>query len=480
MKRIIIALCMLYLFGGNLSAKVVLPQILSDHAVLQQQTEVKLWGKAVPNTTVNVTPSWNNQTITAQSDNEGRWQVSIQTPAADFTPYSIEFSDGEITRIQNILIGEVWFCSGQSNMEMPLNGFWNCPIEHANETIATSGEWNAIRMATIPKTGALTPQEHVAGSWKESNPFNAPYFSATAFNFARMLHRVLRVPVGIISCAWGGSRVEGWLPREVVEGFRDVDLKKEIKKPEKGKEWDYYTPTVMYNGMLKPLQRYTIRGFLWYQGESNIFNYQLYAPMMTAMVQLWRNVWEAPDMPFYYVQIAPHKYGNSRNINSALLQEAQMKALKTIPNSGMIPTIDVGDEFCIHPPQKNVVGLRLANLALTKTYGLHKLPSTGPMMTKVEYSGNKAIVTLDNAPYGLAPGNCELEGFEIAGADKKFYPAKARIAGRTRNVEVWSDQVTQPVAVRYAFRNYVDHITLRNTLGIAAFPFRTDTWDDVK
>lgn len=244
MKRIIIALCMLYLFGGNLSAKVVLPQILSDHAVLQQQTEVKLWGKAVPNTTVNVTPSWNNQTITAQSDNEGRWQVSIQTPAADFTPYSIEFSDGEITRIQNILIGEVWFCSGQSNMEMPLNGFWNCPIEHANETIATSGEWNAIRMATIPKTGALTPQEHVAGSWKESNPFNAPYFSATAFNFARMLHRVLRVPVGIISCAWGGSRVEGWLPREVVEGFRDVDLKKEIKKPEKGKEWDYYTPTV--------------------------------------------------------------------------------------------------------------------------------------------------------------------------------------------------------------------------------------------
>lgn len=183
---------------------------------------------------------------------------------------------------------------------------------------------------------------------------------------------------------------------------------------------------------------------------------------------------------FYYVQIAPHKYGNSRNINSALLQEAQMKALQTIPNSGMIPTIDVGDEFCIHPPQKNVVGLRLANLALTKTYGLHKFPSTGPMMTKVEYSKNKAIVTLDNAPSGLAPGSCELEGFEIAGADKKFYPAKARIAGRTRNVEVWSDQVAQPVAVRYAFRNYVGNITLRNTLGIAAFPFRTDTWDDVK
>lgn len=480
MKRIIIALCMLYLFGGNLSAKVVLPQILSDHAVLQQQTEVKLWGKAVPNTTVNVTPSWNNQTITAQSDNEGRWQVSIQTPAADFTPYSIEFSDGEITRIQNILIGEVWFCSGQSNMEMPLNGFWNCPIEHANETIATSGEWNAIRMATIPKTGALTPQEHVAGSWKESNPFNAPYFSATAFNFARMLHRVLRVPVGIISCAWGGSRVEGWLPREVVEGFRDVDLKKEIKKPEKGKEWDYYTPTVMYNGMLKPLQRYTIRGFLWYQGESNIFNYQFYAPMMTAMVQLWRNVWEAPDMPFYYVQIAPYKYENSRNTGAALLREAQVEALKTIPNSGIVPTTDIGDEFCIHPPQKDVVGLRLATLALTKTYGIRRLPSNGPMMTKVDYADKKAIVTFDNAPAGLFPTFSELEGFEIAGADKKFYPAKAKIVGRTNTVEVWSEEVAQPIAVRYAFRNYVGNITLRNTFGLSAFPFRTDTWDDVK
>ena len=138
--------------------------------------------------------------------------------------------------------------------------------------------------------------------------------------------------------------------------------------------------------MLLPVKNYTARGFLWYQGESNLFNYQIYAPMMTAMVQLWRNVWEAPDMPFYYVQIAPHKYGNSRNINSALLQEAQMKALQTIPNSGMIPTIDVGDEFCIHPPQKNVVGLRLANLALTKTYGLHKFPSTGPMMTCLLYT----------------------------------------------------------------------------------------------
>ena len=425
MKRIIIALCMLYLFGGNLSAKVVLPQILSDHAVLQQQTEVKLWGKAVPNTTVNVTPSWNNQTITAQSDNEGRWQVSIQTPAADFTPYSIEFSDGEITRIQNILIGEVWFCSGQSNMEMPLNGFWNCPIEHANETIATSGEWNAIRMATIPKTGALTPQEHVAGSWKESNPFNAPYFSATAFNFARMLHRVLRVPVGIISCAWGGSRVEGWLPREVVEGFRDVDLKKEIKKPEKGKEWDYYTPTVMYNGMLKPLQRYTIRGFLWYQGESNVGKEKTYVERLRIMAELWRKEWGKRELPFYLVEIEE-------------------------------------------------VGKRLAYLALNKTYQYGSIACEYPSYWNMSIQSDTVELTFHHADEGLSPWK-DIKGFEIAGADKVFYPAVAVLVPEKKTIRVHSDKVKHPVAVRYCFHNFQPG-NLKNHRGMPVIPFRTDHW----
>ena len=475
MKRIIIALCMLYLFGGNLSAKVVLPQILSDHAVLQQQTEVKLWGKAVPNTTVNVTPSWNNQTITAQSDNEGRWQVSIQTPAADFTPYSIEFSDGEITRIQNILIGEVWFCSGQSNMEMPLNGFWNCPIEHANETIATSGEWNAIRMATIPKTGALTPQEHVAGSWKESNPFNAPYFSATAFNFARMLHRVLRVPVGIISCAWGGSRVEGWLPREVVEGFRDVDLKKEIKKPEKGKEWDYYTPTVMYNGMLKPLQRYTIRGFLWYQGESNVGKEKTYVERLRIMAELWRKEWGKGELPFYLVEIAPYDYGEG--ISGALLREAQFQASSLIPNSGMVCTNDLVyayEKSQIHPCQKEEVGKRLAYLALNKTYQYGSIACEYPSYWNMSIQSDTVELTFHHADEGLSPWK-DIKGFEIAGADKVFYPAVAVLVPEEKTIRVHSDKVKHPVAVRYCFHNFQPG-NLKNHRGMPVIPFRTDHW----
>ena len=300
--------------------------------------------------------------------------------------------------------------------------------------------------------------------------------SAAGYFFARQLTETLHLPVGLVINSWGGSRIEAWMTEEALASVEGADIEA-AKNPKLDTNSRLQC---LYNIMLLPVKNYTARGFLWYQGESNLFNYQIYAPMMTAMVQLWRNVWEAPDMPFYYVQIAPYKYENSSNTGAALLREAQMEALKTIPNSGMIPTTDIGDEFCIHPSPKDVVGPRLATLALTKTYGLHKFPSTGPMMTKVEYSKNKAIVTLDNAPSGLAPGSCELEGFEIAGADKKFYPAKAKIIGRTNTVEVSSEEVAQPVAVRYAFRNYVGNITLRNTFGLSAFPFRTDTWDDVK
>ena len=361
---------------------------------------------------------------------------------------------------------------------MTMKGNMGQPIDHSLETLLNAGNYrDRIRFITVPRTKGVKERTDFEGAkWEVSSPETTMDCSAAGYFFARQLTETLHLPVGLVINSWGGSRIEAWMTEETLASVKGANIEA-AKNPKLDTNSRLQC---LYNIMLLPVKNYTARGFLWYQGESNLFNYQIYAPMMTAMVQLWRNVWETPDMPFYYVQIAPHKYGNSRNINSALLQEAQMKALQTIPNSGMIPTIDVGDEFCIHPPQKNVVGLRLANLALTKTYGLHKFPSTGPMMTKVEYSKNKAIVTLDNAPSGLAPGNCELEGFEIAGADKKFYPAKARIAGRTRNVEVWSDQVAQPVAVRYAFRNYVGNITLRNTLGIAAFPFRTDTWDDVK
>lgn len=475
MKIIIILLCWLYLFGSNLSAKVVLPEILSNYAVLQQQTEVNLWGKASPKTVVSVTPSWNNRTITVRSDAEGKWQVKIQTPVASFTPYSIEFSDGEVTRIQNILIGEVWFCSGQSNMEMPLNGFWNCPVENANEIIATSGEWNTIRMATIPKTAALTPQEHVAGAWKESNPFNTPYFSATAFSFAKMLNRVLRVPIGIISCAWGGSKVEGWLPREVVEGYQDMDLEKEIKIPQKGKEWNYYTPTVMYNGMLKPLQRYTICGFLWYQGESNVGREKNYIERLRTMVKLWRKEWGQGELPFYLVEIAPYDYGEG--ISGALFREAQFQAVSLIPKSGMVCTNDLVygyEKPQIHPCQKEEVGKRLAYLALNKTYHYRSIACEYPSYRSMTIQNGSVELTFNHADEGLSPWN-DIEGFEIAGADKVFHPAVAVLVPEKKTVNVHSDKVKNPIAVRYCFHNFQPG-NLKNHRGMPVIPFRTDHW----
>ncbi|MDO4180008.1 MAG: sialate O-acetylesterase [Bacteroidales bacterium] len=474
MKRFI-GLCLLVLLSKTLSAKVVLPDILSDYAVLQQQTEVRLWGKSTPNSLIHITPSWNNRTVTTRSDAEGKWQARVNTPTAGFTPYSIDFFDGDTTRIQHILIGEVWFCSGQSNMEMPLNGFWNCPVENANETIATSGEWTGIRMATIPKTGAPVPQENVAGCWKESNPFNAPYFSATAFSFARMLSRVLQIPVGIISCAWGGSRVEGWLPEEIVKTYPDVDLGKEIKTPEEGEEWNYHTPTIMYNGMLKPLQSYTIRGFLWYQGESNVGKETTYAERLRTMVELWRKEWNQGELPFYLVEIAPYDYGEG--IGGALLREAQSRAAALIPNSGMVCTNDLAYPYekpQIHPCQKEEVGKRLAYLALNKTYNYWSIACDYPTYRSMSIQKDTVELTFDHADEGFSPWT-GIEGFEVAGEDRIFHPAEASLDTGKKTIRVCSDKVKHPAAVRYCFRNFQPG-NLKNHRGMPVVPFRTDQW----
>ena len=246
---------------------------------------------------MSVRVSWSDRVYTVKSDASGKWLAKVQTPAATYEAQSITFSDGEETQLRNILIGEVWFCSGQSNMEMPLNGFWNCPIEGANETIATASQWKGIRVATVEKNGQLKPVETCKGSWKVSNPENAPMFSATAFHFAMMMNRVLDVPIGIINCSWGGTTVEGWLPESIVKNYPDIDLKRDIRKEEPHDWWHYLSPVIMYNGMLKPLQNYTIKGFLWYQGESNV-GHPDYAERLKTMVDLWRSEWGLANCRF--------------------------------------------------------------------------------------------------------------------------------------------------------------------------------------
>lgn len=473
MKKQIIAACLLMMQTASWG-KVVLPEILSDNMVLQQQTEVKLWGKAKANAQVSIRPSWDNRTYTATSDKDGKWIAKVQTPQASYNAYSITFSDGETTQLNNILIGEVWFCSGQSNMEMPLAGFWNCPVAGANETIATSAQWKGIRVATIEKNGQVEPVDNCKGSWKVSCPENAPAFSATGFHFAMMMNQVLDIPIGIINSSWGGSTVEGWLPRDIVAQYPDINLERDIRKEEGHDWWHYMSPTLMYNGMIKPLQNYTIKGFLWYQGESNVGKHKTYAERLKTMVELWRKEWELGELPFYYVEIAP--YGSSENYYSALLREAQFNAQKIIPNSGMISTNDLVEnyeQYNIHPKDKSNVGKRLAYMALSKTYQIKGIEAVGPVYKSMEIKDGAALLSFDNAGGGFNRMT-DIQGFEIAGEDKVFYPAKAELNGG--QIKVSSDKVPTPAAVRYGFRDFKPG-NVANIRELPLYPFRTDNWE---
>ncbi len=464
---------LLVCIGLGMSARIALPDILSDYMVLQQHTQVKFWGTATPGSAVSVSPGWSTQATayTTESDGEGRWMILIPTPEASYQTHRITISDetSSVT-LNHILIGEVWFCSGQSNMEMPLNGFFNCPISGANHTIATAGNHPAIRFATIPKTAALTPQESCAGKWVENNPANAQWFSATAYHFATLLQSVLNVPVGIIHCSWGGSTVEGWLPEKILAQYPDVDLSQAGSK--EGTEW--LQPMIMYNGMLKPLQNYTVRGFLWYQGESNVGRHDTYAERLATMVSLWREEWELGELPFYFVEIAPYEYGPGDW--GAYLREAQFRAQTLIPNSGMISTNDLVESFesyNIHPRNKTEIGRRLAYMALSETYDVQGIRSGGPSYRSMDIQGDSILLHFDRAEEGFSRMQ-EITGFEIAGEDRIFYPAGAEV-NWNREIIVSSPQVSKPVAVRYGFHNYLPG-NIADHRGLPLYPFRTDNW----
>ena len=316
MKKHFLLLILSLLFLPIAQGKVKLPAMMGDHMVLQQNSSVKLW------------------------------LVKVDTPEGGYTPYSITISDGTPVTLSDILIGEVWICSGQSNMEMRMMGNAAQPIDHSLETLLNSGNYrDRIRFITVPRTNDTERRtDFEKRKWEVSSPETSIDCSAAAYFFARQLTESLHLPVGLVINSWGGSAIEAWMDEPTLKTVEGMNIEA-AKNPKRGV---HQRLECLYNSMLWPVKNFTARGFLWYQGESNISNYQFYAPMMTAMVQLWRNVWEAPDMPFYYVQIAPHKYKDSRDTGAALLREAQMEALKTIPNSGMVPTTDIGDEFCIH------------------------------------------------------------------------------------------------------------------------------------
>lgn len=472
LKRIIVFLLFAVVMA-TAEAKIKLPQIISDNMVLQQLTDVKLWGKAEPYAKVTVRPSWTKKKYVCDSDSAGNWLVRVATPAAGYEPRTITFSDGEKISVKNVLIGEVWFCSGQSNMEMPVHGFSNCPLMDANETVATANRYKGkLRTVKIGKGTPVTPQDTCTGKWDECTPETAFWFTAVGFHFAASIHAALDVPVGIINSSWGGSTVEGWLDRETLETYPDVDL----SAAGNPKVHPMYQPMIMYNGMIKPLVNYTIRGFLWYQGESNVPRYETYAARQADMVKLWRKEWGLGNLPFYYVEIAPYGYSFEGN-KSAYLREQQFKAQAMIPNSGMVGTNDLVEpyeEYNIHPKNKTQIGQRLSYLALTNDYGFKHLYCYGPSFQSLEIKDGKAKVKFDNAPDGF--NRREFDGFEIAGEDRVFYPAKAVTVSNDRLVVVVSsEQVKEPVAVRYCFKDFRIG-NMANVRELPAIPFRTDNW----
>lgn len=454
-----------------------LPDIVSDNMMLQQQSEASLWGWAEPGSTVTVAVGWDGRSYSAQAAADGRWDVKVSTPAASYTPYTISIAgDGTTLTLDNVLIGEVWFASGQSNMEMPLGGFWGAPVEGANKAIAEAGRYSRrIRFATVPKSPATTPQQRVAGKWMECTPENAPTFSAAAYFFARQLTDIIDTPVGIINCSWGGSHVEGWMPEDLLRQYADVDLS--VAADPDYREWD--KPMIMYNGMLRPLAGFTVRGFLWNQGESNIGHHATYPSRFAAMVAHWRQLWAAGELPIYCVEIPPHAYGDVNGTIGALLREAQHKAVGITPRSGIICSADLGAEGAphqIHPEKKQQVGERLAYMAAVREYGVKGVRCDAPEFESMKVDGNTAILHFSNAVDGFTPER-GIEGFEAAGADRVFHPAKAvEVYSSRPDIMVTCDQVDQIVAVRYCFKNYQQG-TLYDLRGLPVVPFRTDNWE---
>jgi sialate O-acetylesterase len=455
-------------------AKVRLPSLFSDNMVLQQKNDVNIWGWSDAGQEIIISPSWNGKTYTATANIDGEWKILLPTPEAG-GPYEISISDEQEIILKNVLIGEVWLCAGQSNMEMPMKGFMGQPVLGSNDDILRSSNPN-IRFISVPRSCKTIPQDDFEGQWLKAEPKTVTNFSATAYYFGRLLNEILDIPVGMVEVSYGGSCVEAWMSKETSGPFEEAD----IPGPTDSIGIFNRTPTALFNGMLSPVIGFGIKGAIWYQGETNHINPDEYLERFPAMVKEWRSLWQIGDFPFYYAQIAPFDYSGNKTkeehlekYNSAYLRESQLKALDEIPNSGMAVLLDAGLEDNIHPDNKEVAGSRLAYIALGKTYGIEGIGYTSPTLRAIEIVGSIVIVSFNNVPNGITSFNKEITLFEIAGEDREFYPAQVIL--RRKSVVLSSPDVANPVAVRYAFKDYVEG-ELFSTEGLPVPSFRTDDW----
>lgn len=484
LKLIYSILLVSFLHISQAWGNVTLPGVFSDNMVLQQKTNAPVWGKAKANATVKLTTSWDGKTYAAKSDETGKWKIIINTPKAG-GPYKLIISDGEKMILDNILIGEVWVCSGQSNMEMPLKGFGSGgQIAGATDVILKAKESTPIRFYSndFDEKGwthqySKKPLEDCKGQWYTNSSSNVANVSATAYFFAKYLQETLNVPVGIMVASWGGSNIIAWMSEETVKpfGFDLSHLADDVDLTQKQK---HRIGCMLYNAKIAPLVGYAMKGFLWYQGEENRNSPDMYEKLFPAMVKDYRAKWGLGDFPFYFAEIAPYNYENPTMISVAKFREMQLRLIKDVPNSGIALTTDIGEAYTIHPGNKYEVGRRLALWALARDYGKTNIGYITPMYKSMEIDKNKIIINFENVikGNGLNPIQKQLSSFEVASEDKVFYPAKAIVDIKTRKLSVWNDSIQQPVAVRYAFKNYAE-ASLFDYYGLPVAAFRTDNWE---
>jgi len=459
MKNNIIAFVLFLMLSHSAFSNVTLPNVFSDNMVLQRNTEVTIWGWANPQEEVVVTPSWNNEEYKINASNQAKWEIKIPTPK-EGGPYTISIKGYDEIVLKNILIGEVWICSGQSNMEMSAS--WG--IENGDEVVKNAANPN-IRFFSIPKLTATSPQNNVSGNWAECTPETMKYFSAAGYFFAKRLQEDLKnVPIGLIGSNWGGTPAEIWTPEEVIQN--DAVLL-ESAKTRKEESYGPNQPGRAFNAMIYPLVGFKIAGVIWYQGESNVGS-PVYDKTFSALITSWRKLWNY-EFPFYYVQIAPYQYGEN-HFGGVEIRNAQRKVLQEVPNTGMAVTSDISPIDDIHPKDKKSVGTRLANLALVNTYKTNTDLVNGPLYKALKIDKNKVSVYFDYAE-GLYCKDKKTNKFEIAGADNVFYEADASIKNNV--VILKSKKVLHPVKVRFAWNNTAQS-DLFNKANLPASSFITE------
>ena len=490
------------------TADVTLPEVISNNMVLQKDIPLPIWGWAEAGEEVSVTLG--ESSVKATADAAGQWKVTLPAIQTAGGPHEMTVKGKNEIKVSNILVGEVWAGSGQSNMQWAVQQSSNGQEEIKN------ANFPKIRLFIIPLVPSGTPAEHIKAQWVECSPQTVGGSSAVLYFFGREIHQKLDMPVGLITTAWGGTRIEPWIPPQgftaipelagerdnwlgMLNGYADTlakeaeTIKSYLEAAKAAKPGDAlpaiapstlpnhplnsnYQHTGLYNGMIYPIVPFGIRGFLWYQGESNNGQGMHYYQMKRGLIEGWRSVWNQEgnrDFPFLFAQLAPHKYGGDPTSLPGIW-EAQTATLQ-VKNTGMAVLTDITTINDIHPPNKQEVGRRLSLWALANTYGKTDLVYSGPLYKSLVVDGNKAVVSFNHAAGLKATDGKDLSWWSVAGEDKKFVAAKATITGDT--VVVTAEGVATPVAVRFGWHQLAEP-NLSNAAGLPASPFRTDTWTD--